>query len=138
MTEAQYQTKFKNLLLYWKRKKEYPFKIPSVFELKVARGDKFYFNQIKPHQLHALRSVAENNNGLGLYYKIPDVGPARKPFDCFHLLNMGAYVVIFFPKKDFFFTLTINQVLETIEHGTKVISYEELNQRNFYANRFKL
>lgn len=79
----------------------------GVFELKLCKGTSMAFDHVADHQIEALMSVAGQE---GLYYKIADApfghsGGFRfhkpKPFDCFFLKEVPAYVVIcwYVPKK---------------------------------------
>jgi len=71
----------------------------GVFELKLCKGISMPFNHVADHQIEALKAVSTDK---GLYHKISDspvsYGGQRftkpKPFDCFVLNNIPAYVVI--------------------------------------------
>ena len=93
MKEAQFQTEFKT-----------KNKIHGVFELKLCKGTSLSFSSIKSHQRQALLDISSHT---GLYWKIADApffkdpnGRMRftkpKPFDCFLLNNLQAYVVVMF------------------------------------------
>lgn len=68
-----------------------------VYELKVAPRDFIYKRQVKAHQVMSLQNAGSHH---GINYKIPDVGPAIKPFDGFMLRNQRAWLVILFYKSD--------------------------------------
>lgn len=90
--------------------------LDAVFELKVVVGEVLRGRDFRPQQIPALLKAAgklgwflemvrdawrgkENaNNGerAGLAYKIPDAGMGLKPFDCFYLGAVRAFVVIGF------------------------------------------
>jgi penicillin-binding protein-related factor A (putative recombinase) len=71
----------------------------GVFELKLCKGTSMAFDHVADHQIEALKTVSTDE---GLYHKIADSpvswGGQRftkpKPFDCFVLKNIPAYVVI--------------------------------------------
>jgi penicillin-binding protein-related factor A (putative recombinase) len=71
----------------------------GVFELKLCKGTSMGFDHVADHQIEALKAVSSEE---GLYHKIADspvsYGGQRftkpKPFDCFVLKNIPAYVVI--------------------------------------------
>jgi hypothetical protein len=65
----------------------------SAFELKLVRGNTFNFNLLEVHQERALKMASSPS---GVYYKIADVGMGAKPFDCFFMNKVGAYVVLVF------------------------------------------
>lgn len=62
----------------------------GVFELKRTIDDALPFSEVQTHQEDALDAVVNKS----LYYKIPDDSIGAKPFDCFYLHNLLAYVVI--------------------------------------------
>ena len=76
-------------------------KVAGVFELKFCKGTSLPFKSVADHQIKALKDASTD----GLYHKISDspffkdpAGKMRftkpKPFDCFYLKNIHAYVVI--------------------------------------------
>ena len=86
MKERDFQTEFgkRNLVI-------------GVFELKLCKGKSIRFDSVAEHQEAALLAV----EGDGLYHKITDQPflkdmnfQRRKPFDCFNLSGIPAYVVI--------------------------------------------
>jgi hypothetical protein len=88
MKEAKFQTLFSKWL-------KYNWSINSVFELKICKNKSLPFNSVKEHQIDALLKTQTKF----INYKIPDCGYDQKPFDCFFLTNMNAYVVIMFYKR---------------------------------------
>jgi len=73
--------------------------INGVFELKFCKGTSIRFDSVAEHQEAALLAV----EGDGLYHKITDQPflkdmnfQRKKPFDCFNLADIPAYVVIMF------------------------------------------
>ena len=71
--------------------------IIGVFELKFCKGKSIRFDSVAEHQEAALLAV----EGDGLYHKITDQPflkdmnfQRKKPFDCFNLAGIPAYVVI--------------------------------------------
>lgn len=61
----------------------------GVFELKLVKGRSMPFNAVAEHQVRALSRVERG----GLYHKISDASYEKKPFDCFRLEGVPAYVV---------------------------------------------
>ncbi len=62
----------------------------GAFELKWTEGYSLPFNAVKEHQESALVSVKHGK----FYFKIPDDSRGVKPYDCFAMSGMDAYVVI--------------------------------------------
>jgi len=63
----------------------------AAFELKITHGGHALpFNAVKDHQIAALMAAKHGN----LPFKIPDDSRGEKPFDCFILSSVDAYVVI--------------------------------------------
>lgn len=85
--EAAFQTKFNAWLrLNWRE--------TGAFELKQTEYSSIRFSRVKEHQIHALQAA---KHGF-LVHKLPDDTRSYKPFDCFSLKGVPAYVVIKFPK----------------------------------------
>ncbi len=89
--EKNFQTEFKT-----------QNKIFGIFELKLCKGTSLPFSAVADHQIKALLDVS---SGEGLYHKISDSPifaghktrfTKPKPFDCFNLVGMDAYIVIMF------------------------------------------
>ena len=91
MKERDFQTEFakRNTLI-------------GAFELKFCKGTSLPFSALAPHQEQALLDFSSSK---GLYHKLTDSpffkdpnGKMRftrpKPFDCFKIANMAAYVVV--------------------------------------------
>jgi len=75
--------------------------ITGVFELKFCKKTSIRFDSVAKHQEAALLAV----EGDGLYHKITDQPflkdmnfQRKKPFDCFNLAGIPAYIVIMFWK----------------------------------------
>lgn len=81
--------------------------VNAAFELKVARGNKYYLNQLETHQLRALRMVKLN----GVYHKISDESRVSKPFDSF-LLKGEAYIVIYWPESKKFHFISVDDYVK--------------------------
>ena len=73
----------------------------GVFELKLCKGPSISFSAVSEHQEESLSKVERE----GLYYKISDAPfghstgfrfHAPKPFDCFFVKEIPAYVVVVF------------------------------------------
>lgn len=96
MKEKDIQSKFKTIN-----------KLEGLFELKICKGTSLPFSAVDDHQIEALLNGSSER---GIYHKISDApfghsGGFRfhkpKPFDCFFLRNVPAYVVIcwYIPRK---------------------------------------
>jgi hypothetical protein len=121
MTEADFQTRF-GRWVHAVRPKSF------VFELKITDGVSIPFSALSEHQERALWLVREC--GKGVYYKIPDVGPAQKPFDGFWVGGddeVGAYVVVMFYKRGEkgFYMIRIDEWINEKETSTRKSLTEE-------------
>lgn len=67
----------------------------GAFELKVSEGNSLPFSAVKDHQVAALQMAA----GKGIVYKIGDDSLGQKPFDCFVLAGVQAWIVVMFHSK---------------------------------------
>lgn len=108
-SEADFQTKFGRWLQYeWKQN--------GAYELKLTNKKSIPFSAVKDHQVAALKKVYYG----GVYYKIPDTGYDKKPFDCFYL-EASAYVVIMFYErgKKEFIMIHIMEWLKEIEKSKR-------------------
>lgn len=65
------------------------------YELKVAKGKRFSFAKIEPHQEAALPALAAE----GLVWKLSDEDSRRKPCDGFCAPPLPAYLVIRFGRR---------------------------------------
>lgn len=85
MKEKDFQTEFNKWLKY----KHYK---TGAFELKLTKEKSLPFDAVAPHQKTALYHAKHGN----LVYKIPDESYSQKPFDCFMLVMVPAFVVVMF------------------------------------------
>lgn len=83
--EAKLQTKFNK----WLREE---WKQTGVFELKQTRTKSIAFSAVKWHQERALW-ISKHGT---FAFKISDLDMGFKPYDCFCVANVPAFVVIFF------------------------------------------
>ena len=92
--EKNFQTEFKT-----------QNKIFGIFELKLCKGTSLAFSVVADHQKKALLDISSGGDSNGLYHKISDSPifaghktrfTKPKPFDCFNLIGIDAYVVIMF------------------------------------------
>jgi hypothetical protein len=70
-------------------------KINGAFELKLCKSTSIRYDSVKPHQRQGLKDIQNK----GLYHKISDSPwtqkfTSKKPFDCFYLSDIPAYVVV--------------------------------------------
>lgn len=94
MKEKDFQTRF----MKWVRNNEYG---TAAYELKITKTKSLAFNALREHQKIALLQTKHRK----LAYKIADDSIGAKPFDCFVLEQIPAYVVVMFYKrgqKEFF------------------------------------
>jgi penicillin-binding protein-related factor A (putative recombinase) len=94
MREKDFQTKFN----HWLTNR---FVGSGAFELKLTHEKSLPFSAVQEHQIHALNMAKYKS----LVYKISDSGIGTKPFDCFKLQGVPAFVVVMYYKrgqKDFF------------------------------------
>ena len=122
MKEKNFQTEFKE-----------KNKIHGVFELKLCKGTSIGFSSVAEHQREALLQVSTE----GLYHKIADSPVSwggqrftkKKPFDCFYLKGVPAYVVIQFykprKKKDVYY-IPITRFLKAEEEAKRKSLTEEM------------
>ena len=72
-------------------------RINGVFELKICKGTSLPFDALADHQEEGL---VEASIGDGVYHKLSDIGGSsgtgKKPFDCFRLQGINAFVVVQF------------------------------------------
>jgi len=122
--EQQFQTEFNKWV-----KNCFPF--TAAYELKAAEANSIPFSAVADHQERAL-DVA-NNGPRPFVYKISDFDRMQKPFDCFSLFGVPAYVVIIFNwnqgnRKDFVM-IEIDDWLEEAESSErKSITSERADQ----------
>jgi penicillin-binding protein-related factor A (putative recombinase) len=98
MTEKDMQVLFGEIL------KNNPPKETEVYELKICKKSSLPFSAIKDHQLESLYL----SEAAGLYHKLSDPPIFRgmrtrfnikRPFDCFYLTHVKAFLVIWFYKR---------------------------------------
>lgn len=142
MNEKTFQSKFGRWI---KEHKDAIEIMPAVYELKLEKGKSFAFDKVKDHQIKALHDAKYG----GLYHKINDLpvysGSAtrfasRKPFDCFFVRGMKAFVVIGFytkQKKIESCFMDIDNFISLkkfyLERGRKSLKKEEFMN---YSNKF--
>ena len=89
--EKDFQGRFNKWLKYHWMKKS------AAFELKICKKKSLSFSAVKSHQIDGLLHAKHGS----VVKKLSDIDPAQKPFDCFILANVMAFVVILFyePRK---------------------------------------
>ena len=112
MIESQFQTKFMHWFLYTDDDGYQPNRMAdqAVWEPKVTKGGTFNIKQWRlkqPHQYLRLRDAAGEK---GVFWKISDADPRQKPWDCFFVANVPAYLVIWFDKYKRFFLIPHHQI----------------------------
>lgn len=134
MKESQMQMLFGKFIKSTKRNHS------AVFELKICKGSSLPFNAVKNHQILALQQA----NSTGLYHKLtdqpwitdrPNPFTLQKPFDCFFLMNVKAYVVIWFYKprktKKFIFITIEDYIYESINSTRKSLTEDRAKEIGF-------
>ena len=108
----------------------------EAYELKICKGTSMPYNQLQPHQEQALLAAEAD----GFYHRITDqpwlpdrqyAFTAKKPFDCFALVGIKAFVVIWFYKerqKKVFIKIRIHDFL-TARDNSKRKSITEIEAR---------
>ena len=72
-----------------------PLKYSAAMELKIVKNGKpMPFNKIAEHQLSGLYDAKHS----GCYHKLSDMSREKKPFDCFFIKEVAAYIVIWWYK----------------------------------------
>lgn len=97
MKESTFQTKFNS----WLRN---VYKVTGAYELKVTNDKSIPYSRLEVHQENWLQTVTNKT----AVYKIADDSIGHKPFDCFCLSGMPAYVVVLYVKSKTFYLITIN------------------------------
>lgn len=110
MKENKAQIKFNQ---YLRQKRMYGF-----FELKVAKGGTFNFNDIEDNQYEGLQATEKN----GLVWKLSDEDRRKKPCDTLCIPPLPSYLVIQF-RKDFFL-IRFNRIVYMRESGAVSISFK--------------
>ena len=79
----------------------------GVYELKLSKSNSMPYSAVKEHQIQGLRDAKSDN---GIFHKVSDMPIFKgskmrfnrpKPFDCFKVSNLPAYVAIcyYIPRK---------------------------------------
>ena len=142
MKEKDFQSKFGK----WIRENTDSLEIkPAVYELKFEKGKSFALDNVREHQVESLLAAKHT----GLYHKISDLPvfhgsgtrfATKKPFDCFYVRGIAAYLVIGFytprQKIEAVF-MDINRFIEAkewyLKEGHKSIPKQHLKQM---SNKF--
>lgn len=99
---------------YLREKKLYGF-----FELKVAKGNTFNFNDMEQNQYEGLQATVNE----GLVWKFSDADPRKKPCDTISVPPLPSYVVIAFDNTMYF--IRIEEIVKMRNDGYKSISFGE-------------
>lgn len=84
-------------------------------ELKAGSGDRISHSQIEDHQLYALLLAGGRIGGRGLVHKISDSAIGYKPFDCFYMRGVDAYVGLWFGSDaDRVYLVDVDKVVERV------------------------
>lgn len=99
---------------YLRKKKLYGF-----FELKVAKGGTFNFNDIEDHQYEGLQATERN----GLVWKLSDEDRRKKPCDTLCIPPLPSYLVVQFGSV--FYLIWIGIIVKMKGEGRISITREE-------------
>jgi hypothetical protein len=83
MRESDLQSRF----TAWAKKN---WNTTAAFELKIVKGNRMQYSRVKEHQQYALWRAKHAK----LFHKISDMSLGVKPFDCFMLAEIEAYVAL--------------------------------------------
>lgn len=110
MREKDFQTKFSLWL-------KYNAKTSGAYELKITHEPSLPFSDVKPHQIQNLLLAKHSK----LIHKIADVGVLQKPFDCFVLMGVPAYVVVMFYVRGqkTFYMIDVDKWVEEVEKSNR-------------------
>jgi len=89
------------------------------YEIKIAKGNTFYFRDIEINQLEGLPATEEE----GLVWKFSDQDQRKKPIDGMSAPPLPSYLVIKF--KESFYMIRIGQILKMIEDCYTQITLEQ-------------
>ena len=120
-------------VLFGRHLKDNPPKETEVYELKICKGNSLPFNSVKQHQIDALTQTQTSS----FYHKLTDPPVfygmktrfnVKRPFDCFCLVKVNAYLVFWFykprkPKQ--FIKVRIKDFLKLKEASSKMSFTEE-------------
>jgi len=124
--------------LFTKHCKSYPPNQTEVYELKICKGTSLPFDAIQDHQIQALQEAQQGS----LFHKISDQPwgtndkfrfTAKKPFDCFVLHKVSAYIVVWFykeRKQKLFIKIRIDKFLEMKKTCKRKSFTEEMALQN--------
>lgn len=114
--EKDFQTAFSNWL-------KIIYRATGAFELKISKTGTLPFDALKPHQEQALFHAKHNI----VPYKLPDDTFSQKPFDCFCLNEVPAFVVIMFNAKSaHFYMIDIDTWLQNKQNSDRKSITEEV------------
>jgi len=125
MLEKHFQSKF----MHWFLANRQHFKDNVVFEPKVTLGGTFNLRTWRKKQPLQYVRLMDANTDKGVFWKISDLDPRTKPWDCFFISNAPAYLVIYFDKYQTFFNIPVKEIPD---QGS--ISYQDCFRR-WKANR---
>lgn len=110
MKEADFQTRFSLWLKYHNEGS-------AAYELKLTKDPSLAFNAVQPHQIRALQLAKHKK----MVHKIADFGMLQKPFDCFVLSGVPAYVVVQFwkPREKTFFMIDVDDYVREMETSNR-------------------
>lgn len=112
--ESKIQTIFNQ---YLREKRLYCY-----YELKVAKGNNFYFRDIEINQIEGLPAMERH----GLVWKLSDEDRRKKPCDGFCTPPLPSYLVIYFENS--LYMINIFTILNMIDDGEKKITINQAKE----------
>lgn len=113
--------------LFTKYIKTHPQKRSAVYELKICKLPSLAFSRLEAHQKMFLLDAAYGED-KGVFHKISDMSLGQKPFDCFYVTGVDAYVVVLFyhprEKKEALFIPIANWIYEEGNCSRKSLTEE--------------
>ena len=96
--------------MHWFLHPDNRFADQAVFEPKATPTGTFNLKQWRKKQPLQYVRLKDANGAKGVFWKISDTDPRTKPWDCFFVANVPAFLVIWFDKHKEFFLIPVNEI----------------------------
>lgn len=127
MKEKTLQTKVGKHMFYLTKNVRHA---SGAYELKITNGKSIPFSDVPPHQRQRLKQAKDTAQ----YYKIPDVGFDRKPYDffCAYKFSYGSVLLGFVVrgKVEHFYEIDIDKFLELEKTSDRKSITEEMASKH--------
>ncbi len=113
-----------------RKKGIYPFTVSSVYELKFKKGFKKLMNYKSDFRSQQIQDLIRANT-QAIDWKISDIDPRTKPFDCLQLVKVKAFAVLLWyePRKTkTLYHITPQKLQNEINQGKKSISKQRAEE----------